>query len=239
MNIALIFAGGVGKRMNLNGLPKQFLLVNNKPILIHTLEKFQNNSNIDKIILVSVSSHINFCKDLIDKYKISKITKIVEGGFTGQESIFNGLNTLRNEASSNDIVLIHDGVRPVINNKLIDDNIESVKIYGNAISCSPAIETIAMFSNNVITNIVPRDKCIIAKAPQSFYYQDIISVHDKARQENYLEAIDSASLMSHYGHELHYVNCSPMNIKITTPSDYYIFKGLLESENTLEILGLI
>lgn len=238
MNIAIIFAGGVGKRMNLEGLPKQFLKVQNKPILIHTLEKFQSNNNIDMIVLVSVSSHIEYCKELINSYGLNKVQKIIPGGETGQKSIYQGLNCLRSICSSEDIVLIHDGVRPIINDDLINRNIESVKQYGNAISCSQAIETIATFTDDYISKIIPRSDCVIAKAPQSFYYKDIMYCHDLAISEGYGDAIDSASLATHYNKKLHYILCSPMNIKITTPSDFYIFKGLLEAEKAFEIIGI-
>lgn len=115
MNIAVIFAGGVGKRMKTNGVPKQFLEVYGKPILIYTLEKFENNHNIDAIVIACLEEKIDYCQKLINKFEITKVRAIVKGGKTGQESIYNGLRAADQiSESDNDIVLIHDGVRPLI-----------------------------------------------------------------------------------------------------------------------------
>ena len=142
-------------------------------------------------------------------------------------------------ANENDIVLIHDGVRPIINEDLITRNIESVKKYGNAISSSNAIETFCLIENNKkIKNILPRDKCIVAKAPQSFYLKDIVECHKNAIKDNIINATDSADLMMHYGYSLHYITCPSMNIKITTPIDYYLFKGILNALESMQVIGL-
>ena len=143
MNIAVIFAGGTGQRMNTASKPKQFLELHGKPILIYTLENFQNHQQIDGIVLVCLESWIDYCNELLQKYHITKALKVVPGGNSGQESIFKGLkiaNDILDE--QNNIVLIHDGVRPLINEKLITDCIAMVKNKGNAVTVSPAIETI-------------------------------------------------------------------------------------------------
>ena len=127
MNIAVIFAGGTGTRMNSKEKPKQFLRMHDKPIIIHTLEKFQNNENIDAIVIACIKEWINYLSYLIDYYHISKVKKIVPGGETGQMSIYAGLNAAKEISYDNNaVVLIHDGVRPLINNDVINDNIESV-----------------------------------------------------------------------------------------------------------------
>ena len=241
MNYALIFAGGVGERMHTNGVPKQFLEVFGKPIICYTLEHFQKHKNIDEIAVVCVESHLKLMYNLVKHYEFSKVKIIVKGGKTGQESIKNGLLEIYKIAKSkdNDIILIHDGVRPIIDEDLITKNIETVKKYGNAITSSYASETCCLIENNKkIKNILPRDKCIIAKAPQSFYIKDIVNCHKKAIEDNITNAIDSADLMIHYGYNLHYIICSNMNIKITTPIDYYLFKGILNALESMQVIGI-
>lgn len=141
MNIAIIFAGGVGKRMGAK-IPKQFLKINGKPILIHTLELFQNHNNIDKIYISTIESYIPYVKEICEQYGITKLNDVVEGGNSAQESIYNALKRASEENDPDSIVLIHDGVRPFITEKVISNNIEGVKKHGNAITCTSCYETI-------------------------------------------------------------------------------------------------
>lgn len=235
MNYALIFAGGSGSRMNSRSKPKQFLQFYGKELIIHTLENFQNHVQIDGIVVVCISTWIPFLKNLLEKYKITKVLKVVEGGSTGQESIFNGLIELKKIAQKDSIVLVHDGVRPFVNENLISSCIESVKKCGSAITVTPAIETIVTQENNKITSITDRSKCFMAKAPQCFYLDELFLAHQKAREENF---IDSASLMKFYGKELWTVEGNFDNIKITTPADFYTFKALYEVREQQQIFGL-
>ena len=237
MNIAVIFAGGVGKRMKSNGVPKQFLKLYNKEIIIYTLELFQNNKNIDKIVVSCLEEKIDFLSELVKKYNLSKVIKIVRGGNTGQESIYNGLKAANSLSESDkDIVLIHDGVRPLIVDKTINDNIEMVKKKKAAVTVAPAIETVIYSKDNQIKNIYSRENCSLARAPQSFYLKDIISAHKKAIVDK-KEFIDSASLMSFYGKELHIVEGPSENIKITTPIDFYIFRAMIDAKENSNIWG--
>ena len=240
MNIAVIFAGGTGQRMNTASKPKQFLELHGKPIIIYTLEYFQKHSQIDDIIVVCLSSWIDYCKDLLQKYHITKVLKIVPGGNSGQESIFNGLEAAHQISNDkNTVVLIHDGVRPLINEKLITDCIDMVKNEGNAVTVSPAIETILIKnSDGSIGNILKRSDCEMAKAPQCFYLNDIYKCHLKAQEEGKIDFIDSASLMQYYGYKLNAIEGPMENIKITTPSDFYIFRAIMDARENLQILGL-
>lgn len=239
MIAALIFAGGTGFRMHTAGIPKQFLKIYGKPIIIYTLEHFQKHHLIDKIIIVSLSTHLNLMADLVSYYRLTKVSSIVVGGNTGQESIWNGLNVIKEFTGDDDIVLIHDGVRPVITEQLISDNIESVRKHGNGISACFAWETICQAENQcVIGHILPRERCLLAKAPQSFKIREIVEAHMKAMSEGLTSAVDSASLMIQYGHTLHYVPCDPSNIKITNPVDFYLFKGMLTAQESMQIIGL-
>ena len=233
MNIAVIFAGGMGQRMNLVSKPKQFLEVYGKPIIIYTLEQFQYCDQIDAIILVSLKDWISYCKELVVSYNISKLTAVVEGGGSGQESIYRGLCKAKELFGDDNIVLIHDGVRPLIDTETITSNIDLVKQNRCAITIAPAIETIFLKEEDgSVGSIIDRSKCQLARAPQSFVLKDIFEAHNRAIDDK-MEFIDSASMMQHYGYKLFCVEGKPDNIKITTIRDYYLFKALLEAKNQL------
>ncbi len=239
MNIAVIFAGGIGSRMKSKGTPKQFLEVHRKPILIYTLEKFESNENIDAIVIACVKNWIDYCQKIINKFDITKVKKIVPGGSNGQESIYNGLKAAE-EISENDddIVLIHDGVRPLIDDELINNNIKCVKKYGSAITCVESKETVVLVDNeNRIKTNTNRDMTKIARAPQSFYLSEILKVHNKAIKDGNTNVIDSCTLMKMYNKQLYTVMGKSQNIKITTPDDYYIFKAILEAKENSEIFA--
>lgn len=240
MNIAVIFAGGVGKRMNTNGIPKQFLKIEGIPIIIHTLQKFQECKEINAIVMACVSSHIDYMQELIEQYNITKVKKVVQGGETGQLSIYNALKAASEiSVSDKDIVLVHDGVRPIINSDLISRNIESVKKYGSAISSAPQKETTVMVDEEgkYIENITNRQCTYIAKAPQSFYLKELLECHEKVIKEGKTDYIDSASLMMRYGKKIVVVKCDTDNIKITTPDDYFVAKALLDVKENIDIFG--
>lgn len=239
MNIALIFAGGTGQRMNTASKPKQFLELHGKPIIIYTLEHFQNHPQIDGIVVVCLAEWIPYCKELLEKYHINKALDIVPGGNNGQESIYNGLVAAQKRYPADSVVLIHDGVRPLINEQIITEDIASVKEHGSAITVSPAIETIVLKKKDGhVGNIFDRSSCEMAKAPQCFYLGDIYKNHLQARQEGKLDFIDSASLMQHYGCELATVVGPVENIKITTPADFYIFRAIIDARENMQIMGL-
>lgn len=229
MIYTLIFAGGVGQRMNTVSLPKQFLQVHGKEIIVHTIEHFQNNQNIDEIVVVCVSDYLDFMHELIKKYNLTKVVSVVPGGSNGQESIFNGLDELHKlSTSDDDIVLIHDGVRPIIDEEIINANIECVKKNGTAITVAKSIETILVVDDNAdVQQVVDRSKCYAGRAPQSFYLKDIYGAHLKANAINKHDFIDSAMLMQYYGFKMHTVLGPINNIKVTTPMDFYMFKAML------------
>lgn len=240
MNIAVIFAGGVGTRMHTKDRPKQFLEMYNKPIIIHTLEYFENHPLIDAIVVVCVENWIEYCKDLIFKFRINKVRKIVPGGKTGQLSIYNGLKAAKSiDEDTDSIVLIHDGVRPLITEKLITDNIKSVEMYGNSITVGNVKETIIEIDDNNNIKFVPdRNHSRVAKAPQCFLLNDILNIHKKALAEGKNDFIDSCTLMQYYGIKLHVTDGPYENIKITTPDDFYTMRAFLEAKENAQIYGL-
>ncbi len=240
MNVALVFAGGTGIRMNSRSLPKQFLTFMGRPIIIYTLEHFEQHSDIDSIVVVCLKEWETELRKQIKRWQIEKVKWIVEGGLTSQESIYNGLKALKNESIDGDaVVLIHDGVRPLINKQVISDNINMVRKLGNCITVAQEHETfVRVDEDNCVDFIGSRGAMRIAKAPQSFVFRDIIKCHEQALLEGNTNFIDSASLMLHYGRKLHTTLCESSNIKITTPSDYYIFKALYEAIENVEVIGL-
>ncbi|MBQ9453140.1 MAG: 2-C-methyl-D-erythritol 4-phosphate cytidylyltransferase, partial [Desulfovibrio sp.] len=202
---------------------------------------FERHSQIDAIVVVCLENWIAYLQTLLEQYHFKKVKWIIPGGNTGQESIRNGLMALwQDKAVPRDsIVLIHDGVRPLINADVISQNIACANEYGNAITVTPAIETIiSVTPNDEVDNIYDRGRCRLARAPQTFRLSDIVAKHHKAIEDGNTEMIDSAMLMSHYGEKLHIVEGPPENIKITTPSDFYIFKAMYKTRENSEVWGV-
>lgn len=238
MNYAVIFAGGIGTRMNTKARPKQFLTLHGKEIIIYTLEHFEKHPEIDGISVVCLESWIDYLKELLERYHIQKVKWISPGGETGQDSIYNGLAAMKGTASEDSVVLIHDGVRPLIDEALITANIRTVREMGSAITVVPAIETIMIKDEDgKIAESIDRGRCMVARAPQSFYYGELLAAHEKAQREGTHNIIDSATMMSAEGKHLYPVQGKPENIKITTPSDYYTFRAIVEAKENAQIFG--
>lgn len=241
MNIAVIFAGGVGSRMHTKTKPKQFLDIHEKPIIVHTIEKFQNHPEMDAIVVACVEDWIPYLSQLVQRYHLDKVKKIVPGGRNGQESIFNGLVAAKEiSRDERSIALIHDGVRPLITMNLITDNINSVKKYGSAITSVKVKETVLVvddINDNVIEEIPSRAKTRLARAPQSFWLDDILEAHHMAIEDGKLDFIDSCSMMTYYGKKLYLVEGPMENIKITTPDDFYTMRALLDAKENAQIYG--
>ena len=235
---ALIFAGGSGRRMNSGSKPKQFLEMHGKPIIIYTLEHFEYHEEISDIIVVCIREWIEELQGLLRRYGITKVTKIVPGGATGHDSIYNGLQAMKEEADFNEVVLIHDGVRPLINAELISQNIEAVKRYGNAITAEPVRESVVKSVDGInISDVPPRSHMYIAKAPQSFYFGDILKLYDMAYNDK-LKTIDSSHLCSKYQVPMHIIISTKNNLTITEPADFYIYRALYEALESQQVFGL-
>lgn len=231
MNYVVIFAGGRGARMG-SEIPKQFLTVDGKEIIIHTIEKFDSHESIDGIVVVCLGEYIEKCRELVAENGLRKVLAVISGGGTGQQSIYNGLKYYHDicHISEDDIVLIHDGVRPVIDRELIQRSIDCARKNGNSISVSKAIETIIRVNEDgIMEESIDRSMCRYAKAPQCFRFGDIWDAHARALEAGITDFTDSATLMSWCGHKLFTIECGPENIKITTPNDFYTFKALYES----------
>ena len=237
LNIAVIFAGGSGKRMNTKSRPKQFLEFRGKPIIIYTLELFDNHPEIDGIVIACLEEWIPYLQKMIRKFEINKVQTIVPGGATGQDSICAGLEAAETFGDDDSIVLIHDGVRPLITEQTITDNIETVRQFGSCITCIPASETFIVSRNDGGLDIPTRADSYVARAPQSFRLGDILLAHRRAVSEGRHDFIDSCSMMNHYGYKLHTIEGPVENIKITTPTDYFIFKAMVDVHENQQIFG--
>lgn len=237
-NIALIFAGGTGRRMQTVSKPKQFLELNGKPVIIYTLEIFDSHPLVDGIVVVCLESWIPYLEKLLAKFGIGKVGAVVAGGSTGQESIYNGLLAAKTSYGEDCNVLIHDGVRPLITDQTVTDNIESVNRYGNCITCVKSTETFVVEQPDGSLQIPPRADSLIARAPQAFRLSDILTAHEEARRSGRNDFIDSCTMMSYYGHTLHTIIGPTENIKITTPTDFYLFRTIVEVQENQQIFGL-
>ena len=240
MNIAIIFASGKGTRMG-SEIPKQFLEINGKPILIHTVELFQYHNMIDKIYISTLKEYIPYVEHLVEMNKLTKVVSIIEGGKTAQESIYNTLKKAEEENQSDSIVLLHDGVRPFVSSDVITANIEGVKKFGNAITSIPAYETIMMSKDgNLINDVTVRSETFIGQAPQSFYLKDIISAHEEIRnsENGYTNMVDACTILRKLDKDVYLVPGNRGNIKITTPEDVYTFKAFLQYKENEQTFGL-
>lgn len=243
MNIAIIFAGGTGQRLKSgqDSTPKQFLRIHNKPIIIHTLELFQEHPQIDKIYIAIHPDYYDYMGELVKHYYITKTAGIVNGGTTGQESIYNALKLAQRQNPDDSIVLIHDGVRPNITPEVITQNIECATKNGNAITSTSCFETILISENGVNPKHVPyRKHTYSAQAPQSFKLGEIVEAHEQTRQKNpnYTDIVDSCTLYKTLGKETYMIKGNRGNIKITTIEDLYILRALIRYREDLEALGI-
>lgn len=240
VNIAVIFAGGVGSRMNSRDMPKQFLHIHGEPIIVRTVRHFQDHPMVDSIVVVSGADWVGYCVSLLEDHRMSKVAAVVPGGETGQESIFRGLLAAEKIAGeARCVVLIHDGVRPLINAQVITDNIEAVRLTGSAITCVHAKETVLVEDAcGSVESIPDRATLRLARAPQSFWLDEIIAAHREANAAGRRGYIDSASMMFERGHSLTPVEGPDENIKVTTPGDFFSLQAILNARENEQIYGI-
>lgn len=236
---ALLFAGGVGQRMGLGDRPKQFLEIGGKPIVGHTIERFARHPEIDAVTVVCLNGWIDYLETWLRGRHLFKKVHVIPGGASGQESIYLGLKAIEelDEAERESVVLVHDGVRPLIDDETISACIESVEAYGATVTVAPAIETIIELGDDgKVGRIADRSTCAMARAPQGFRLGELVDAHEKARSEG-MEFIDSLSMMMHYGHEAYVVEGPAENIKVTTPADYFTCKAIMDMRDVSGLWG--
>lgn len=231
MNIAMIIAGGVGLRSH-QDIPKQFINVNNKPIIIYTLEAFQEHPNIDAIEVVCLEGWHDIVKAYAKQFGITKLENVVNGGITGQDSIRNGLYDIaKRYHEDNDIVIIHDAIRPMVSAEIISDNIRVCREKGNATSVIPCTSVMLKTEDSIASNEqIPRENLKITQTPQSYFINELIEVHKEAVKKDLLPAISSCALYVEMGKEVYLSAGSEKNIKITTSEDIEIFSALVQLE---------
>lgn len=243
MNYAVIFAGGIGSRMQAKkGVPKQFLELHGKPIIQYTMEYFENCADIDGIVVACVTEWIDHLKKVVKKAGFEKVMGIVPGGASSQESVYHGISMIRDSRGADEdaVVLLHDGVRPLIDEELISNVIKCVREHGSAVTIVPATETIVKVDDSgMIKDTIERQDCRLARAPQGFFLEQLFACHEKAIAEGKRhQYIDSASMMLANGYSLYTVEGSPDNIKITPPSDFYVFRSVMDARENQQIWGL-
>lgn len=229
-NIALIIAGGIGARMH-QDIPKQFINVHDKPVIIYTLEKFQKHPNIDAIEVVCLDGWHDILRAYAQQFSITKLENIVNGGKTGLQSIRKGLYDIQTRYhGDDDIVLIHDAIRPMVSQEIISDNIRVCREHGNAITVVPCTSVMLKTMDNITSNDqIPRDNLKITQTPQTFYLNDILEAHKEAIEKGINDSIASCSLYVELGRELYLSIGEEKNIKLTTSEDIEMFTALLES----------
>lgn len=229
-NIALIIAGGVGARMN-QDIPKQFINVYDKPVIVYTMEAFQKHSEIDEIEIVCLDGWHDVLRAYARQFGIAKIKNIVSGGKNGQDSIRNGLYDIaQRDTDPDDIVLIHDAIRPMVSAEIISDNIRVCREKGNAITVVPCTAAMLKTYDSVsTTEQVPRDNLKITQTPQAFFINDIIDAHKDALNKGITNSVASCTMYIELGRKLYMSQGSEKNLKLTTTEDIEIFKALLKA----------
>lgn len=229
MNIALIIAGGSGRRMN-NEIPKQFLNINDKPIIIYTLEAFQNHPGIDEIGVVCIDGWQHILSAYAKQYHINKLKWIVTGGENGQGSIRNGVfeaEKLYGKESDN-IILVHDSIRPLVSPEIISDCIITCEKHGSAVVVVPCNTVVLKkTADEYSEEIVPRNELAITQTPQAFPLKKLVWAHKEALEKGITNSIASCTLMVELGEKIYFSIGSETNIKLTTVEDIEIFKALL------------
>ncbi len=227
-NYGIVLAGGVGKRMKTE-IPKQFIEVEGKPIIVYSLENFQRNPQIEKIIVICVKDWIKQLKEIVEKYSLSKVEWIIEGGSTGHDSIRNGVFFLRDKTEPDDYIIVHDAVRPVLPQKVLDEVIRVAHDKGNASSsivCHPPIVYTDDFESGITD--VDREHVMLTASPQAFRYSLALKCYERAEQENRHDFTFTSSLLIHCGERVYFAKGTTSNIKITTKEDLALFGALLK-----------
>ena len=235
-NIVLIIAGGVGARMG-QDIPKQFINVYDKPVIVYTLEAFQKHPSIDAIEVVCLDGWHDVLWAYAKQFGIAKLENIVSGGKNGQDSIRNGLYDIASRHNgSDDIVLVHDAIRPMVSNDIISDNIRVCRQYGNAITVVPCTAAMLKTFDSLSTEEqVPRDNLKITQTPQAFFLQDIIAAHKEALKKGITNSVASCTMYIELGRKLYMSAGSEKNLKLTTAEDIEIFKALLNALSLIHI----
>lgn len=228
MNYVVIKAGGIGVRMQPSDAPKQFIKVHGKPIIVYTLECFQKSNDIDEICIACLEDWIGHMWELVNIYNLTKVKKIVVSGVTSHLSIRNGVYALKGTCKDDDIVIIHDAVRPLFDDALLHDTIHTAKIYGAAIACSQCIESVFYSENGIdVEQHQPNYKFYRAQAPQAYMWKNLLWAYEKADNLQIYDVLSTDHLYSYFDIPQKIVLGGQHNFKITTPEDVDIFSKIV------------
>lgn len=228
--VAILTAAGIGTRTN-QDIPKQFLNVENKPIIIYTLEAFQNHPNIDEICVVILDGWEKILWAYAKQFNITKLKYVVKGGETGQESIFNGVSAIRKDHKDNDIVIVHDGNRPLVSADIITDNLVKQNQFGSAVAAIPCTEVVFVSEQGDCSDHpIRREELWRTQTPHSYYLKDIWRAQLEAKEKGINNMAATCSLMAALGKKSYFSKGSEKNLKITTVDDIEIFKALLAAK---------
>ena len=241
MNVAVILAGGVGNRVGA-GIPKQFVEVLGKPVLAYTVEKFQNHPMIDAVEIVCIHSYIPYMEEMREKYGLSKMRWIAEGGATFQESVMNGIQYLKDKIEDDDIVLVHFAANPFVEEEIITDAIEVCREKGNAISTPPFYVLSGLKDDETkCSTWIDRDTVAVMNAPHAFRYAYIRDLYEEAVRTGAINEVEphTTTLMWHMGQTVYFSKGSQTNLKITTKEDLDLFEGyvLMKEKRKREARG--
>lgn len=229
MNIALLTAAGIGTRMH-QDIPKQFIHVDNKPVIIHTMEAFQNHPSIDAIIVVTLDSWSTVLWSYAKQFNITKLKWVVSGGKTGQESIYNGLEELKKCLTDDDVIMVHDGNRPLVSSEIISDSLATFFKYGSAVAVIPCTEVVFESEDGKTSCVsTDREKLFRTQTPHTYRLGELYNAHLKAQELGIINTAASCILMKELGRTIYFSNGSEENLKITTTDDLKIFKALLHT----------
>ena len=229
--VAILTAGGTGTRTH-QDIPKQFIHVDNKPIIIYTMEAFQNHPNIDEICVVILEGWEQILRAYAKQFSITKLKYVVNGGTTGQESIYNGLRAVRETHKDDDIVMIHDGNRAMVSQEIITDSLVKQKLFGSAVAAIPCTEVVFVSEDGRSSDkSVPRENLQRTQTPHTYYLGELWEAHNKAREMGISNMAASCALMERLGRPTYFSSGSEKNIKITTIDDLEIFSALLHTRN--------
>lgn len=231
MNVVLLTAAGMGTRMH-QDIPKQFIHVDNKPVIIHTMEVFQKHPSIDAIIVVTIESWMDVLWAYAKQFNITKLKWVVKGGETGQESIKCGLDKLKEETNVDEVVvMVHDGNRPLVSTEIISDSLATFARYGNAVAVIPCTEVVFESENGYSScTSTEREKLFRTQTPHTYRLNDLLKAHEEAKEKGIKNTAASCMLMKELGIETYFSKGSEENLKITTLDDLKIFKALLHTK---------
>ena len=231
MVIALLTAAGTGSRMG-QDIPKQFMHVENKPLIIHTMEAFEKHPAIDGIMVVTLPSWIDVLKAYAKQFNIEKLKWVVKGGETGQESIYNGVKVLSEELSEDDIVMVHDGNRCLVSSEIISDSLATYKRCGSAVAAIPCVEAVFRSDDMGKSSFesIPREQLFRTQTPHTYALSKLMWAHEEAIKRGINNTAASCTLMQALGERVYFSKGSEENLKITTVDDLMIYKALLQTK---------